>query len=207
MSNDTKVPTSVYLYYDEHDFLVYVGITSRGMKRQREHNDTKTWWKYVARQEVEHHPSRPAAEDRERYLIQRHRPPFNTVHNPDHKASKASYLKSRSQAEAVGVPLAKIGDMKNRLGFEAVNVVGDIVTLAADISGSGIDSLGFATPKLIVSSGGRKAKLVDHGELPGGVWIRVKTGEAGACTGALVMVSGERRKNAPRAVKRIDLHF
>ena len=30
-------PTSVYLYYDQHDILIYVGITSRGVRRNIEH--------------------------------------------------------------------------------------------------------------------------------------------------------------------------
>lgn len=42
-------PTSVYRYYDENGLLLYVGITSRGSVRQREHNGDKEWWRFVHR--------------------------------------------------------------------------------------------------------------------------------------------------------------
>lgn len=88
------VPTSVYRYYDKTGVLLYVGITSRATARQREHNADKEWWAFVARQEVEHFPSRGAASDREKGLIRQFRPPFNTHHNPDHEVIRAVYLAS-----------------------------------------------------------------------------------------------------------------
>jgi len=33
------VPTSLYRYYDKYNVLLYVGITSRGLKRNREHSE------------------------------------------------------------------------------------------------------------------------------------------------------------------------
>ncbi len=88
-------PTSVYLYYDHYDFLIYVGVTSRGITRNREHNTTKEWWSFVARQEVEHFASRPEALKRERGLIRGHLPPFNTQHNSDHMNARIAYLHFR----------------------------------------------------------------------------------------------------------------
>lgn len=89
MSQPTSM--SVYRYYDAHDVLVYVGITSRGIGRNREHNGSKSWWKYVTRQEVEHFPDRMAAHAREVDLIRQFSPPFNVQHNPSHIEMRAAY--------------------------------------------------------------------------------------------------------------------
>ena len=92
MANSHRTLTSVYRYYDLNDLLLYVGITSRGTRRQDEHNATKEWWKFVARQEVEHYPSRSEASDREKKLIRSYRPPFNRQHNPGHELARSAYL-------------------------------------------------------------------------------------------------------------------
>lgn len=85
--------TSVYRYYDNGGVLLYVGITDRGVRRNREHNATKDWWRFVSGQKVEHFPTRNAAESRERELIQQFRPPFNIQHNPSHEHARRTYLK------------------------------------------------------------------------------------------------------------------
>lgn len=85
-------PTSVYRYYDPAGILLYVGITSRGTARNREHNATKDWWPFVTRQEVEHYPTRDEAAHREVALIRAHRPPFNRQHNPDGGSLREAYL-------------------------------------------------------------------------------------------------------------------
>lgn len=87
-----ETPTSVYLYFDALDVLIYVGITSRGATRQREHNSDKDWWQYVARQEVRHFDTRPQALVEERRLIEKHLPPFNRIHNPAHLEARAAYF-------------------------------------------------------------------------------------------------------------------
>jgi predicted GIY-YIG superfamily endonuclease len=89
---DADTPTSVYTYYDRHNILLYVGVTSRGMQRNREHNQTKSWWTFVARQEVEHFPTRGKALVQESRLIQQFRPPFNTQGNPGYLGTRAAYL-------------------------------------------------------------------------------------------------------------------
>ncbi len=86
-----QTPTSVYRYYDGAGVLLYVGITSTGMIRNRQHNADKEWWPLVKSQRVEHYPSRPRASVRERLLIRKYRPPFNKQHNPDHIAVAAAY--------------------------------------------------------------------------------------------------------------------
>lgn len=85
-------PTSVYRYYDQIGVLIYVGITRQGMGRNVQHNGKAEWWPFVARQEVDHLPSRAAALIREKELIRGHRPPFNKQHNPDHAEMRATYL-------------------------------------------------------------------------------------------------------------------
>lgn len=85
-------PTSVYLYRDADETLIYVGVTSRGIKRNREHDRTKEWWPFVATQEVEHHADRRSALARERELIETFAPPFNTTHNPLAAVARDTYL-------------------------------------------------------------------------------------------------------------------
>jgi predicted GIY-YIG superfamily endonuclease len=95
-----ETPTSVYRYYDKYDLLIYVGITNRGIQRNREHNTGKAWWPYVVRQEVEHFPTRAQALAREKLLIGKHRPPFNHQHNPDHGPLRDAYAAFMAQSEA-----------------------------------------------------------------------------------------------------------
>lgn len=87
----TPVTTSVYRYYDKHGRLIYVGITSRGAQRNREHNESKDWWRWVARQEVSHYDCREEAEEMERTLIQAYHPPFNTQHNKGWQEIRDAY--------------------------------------------------------------------------------------------------------------------
>lgn len=100
----TPKPTSVYRYYDEFDLLLYVGVTSRGAVRNAEHYSTKSWWRHVVRQDVEHLPSREAALRRELSLIAEFRPPFNTQHNPGSEELREAYLRVREAGRSpVGV--------------------------------------------------------------------------------------------------------
>lgn len=146
--------TSLYLYYDKSDFLLYVGITSRGVARNREHDRGKEWWPYVARQEVEHLPSRVAALDRERALIQRHAPPFNVQHNSHHEAMRETYLAVR-QISPTAEPSPKT--LGNRIPLRVVGASGDRVTLAS------VDELPFTvhglSPKLQIA-GAKRATCV-----------------------------------------------
>jgi GIY-YIG catalytic domain-containing protein len=94
--NTNPTPTSVYLYYDEHGALIYVGITKTGIVRNRQHNADKEWWPWVSDQKIEHYPSRAEAEQRERQLIFKYRPPFNRQHNFQHEELRAAYRAARA---------------------------------------------------------------------------------------------------------------
>lgn len=97
----SPTPTSVYRYYDKSSLLLYVGITSRGIRRQREHNHDKEWWPFVTKQEVEHYSTRATASAREKELIRQFRPPFNRTHNPGWDDLRALYLASADQLPRV----------------------------------------------------------------------------------------------------------
>lgn len=87
-----NTPTSVYRYYDRFGVLIYVGITNQATGRNQQHNRDKEWWPFVASQEVDHYADRITALALERSLIGTFQPPFNTVHNPDHRSLRTSYL-------------------------------------------------------------------------------------------------------------------
>lgn len=120
-------PTSVYRYYDRDGLLIYVGITSRGARRNYEHNTSKDWWPYVARQEVDHYETRALALRHERSLIIRHRPPFNRQHNPDADATRAVYVAyaDATEADALGAWRAA----KKRMTFKMHEVHPKLRTL------------------------------------------------------------------------------
>jgi hypothetical protein len=84
--------TSVYVYLDVRGVVLYIGITGLGRRRQAQHADESEWWKYVARQEVEHHENRQSALIREAWLIRHKRPPFNNAQNPEHEQLRRAYL-------------------------------------------------------------------------------------------------------------------
>jgi hypothetical protein len=90
----SEITTSVYRYYDARGALLYVGITSRGLQRNYEHNHIQEWWPFAVRQDIEHFGSRDEAAKRERQLIQEFRPPFNKQHNVDYGAFRDAYLMS-----------------------------------------------------------------------------------------------------------------
>lgn len=129
-STRASLPTSVYKYYDKSGILIYVGITHGGILRNRQHNDSKAWWKYVAKQEVEHYPGRALAHKREVELIEKFRPPFNKQHNKDYTAINRYYLELM---EGAGYPASTIEERLSltravSLSFESKNEAnGEIV--------------------------------------------------------------------------------
>ena len=130
--------TSLYLYYDRNDLLLYVGITRRGIARNIEHDTSKEWWEFVARQEIQHHPTRRSALAAERQMIQKHRPPFNVQHNPDHAATREAYLELAATPKGEVrelLPLLHHGKRKTRLPIEVHPFGEDRLMLEIDAAG------------------------------------------------------------------------
>lgn len=80
--------TFVYVAYDEHDHVIYVGVTDDLFGRMAAHRGSKRWWPHMARIEWEEWPDRRAALRKEATLIRRYRPRFNTVGNPDARRTR-----------------------------------------------------------------------------------------------------------------------
>lgn len=145
--------TSVYKYYDEFGTLLYVGITSRGMRRQREHNKDKPWWGYVASQLVEHFETREQALSRESSLIDAYRPPFNTQQNPGHESVRAAYLQFRDLPELDMSPLDIVRDCGKQIPLMVLEAVDGRVRLATPLRfASVVPMLEGAGAKAIVGS-------------------------------------------------------
>lgn len=121
MTQPTGCSTSVYLYYDVHNVLIYVGITSRGIARNVEHNNSRPWWPYVARQEVEHFPDRGLAHVREVELIERHAPPFNVQHNRHHRQMIDAYLAVRATVDHAVDPVELLRASGGRIPLHVVS--------------------------------------------------------------------------------------
>lgn len=77
----------VYLAYGMDNACLYVGISGHGPARMSQHRRDSDWSRLVARIEIEHHRTRKAALERERKLIRKLKPPYNTVHMPKKGAS------------------------------------------------------------------------------------------------------------------------
>lgn len=136
MTDTTPRPTSVYRYYDKSGLLLYVGITSRGTARQSEHNRDKEWWRFVARQSVEHFGTRDEAEKRERSLIGHFRPPFNRQHNPFHAEMRELYLAASASGALRRRPksevMAELGRVRHRLPLNVVKMSRERAILVAE---------------------------------------------------------------------------
>ncbi len=132
-------PTSLYLYYDVDGILIYLGITGRGMGRNREHNARAEWWPFVASQEVEHFASRAEAEAQEQRLIKLYHPPFNKQHNPYHEQVRAEYLAFADRA-AID-PLTMFNTNNRRLPVLVLNQTDKRLLLATNLEHAPVSRL------------------------------------------------------------------
>lgn len=73
--------TALYRFWDITDVLLYVGITRDPPARFGQHGKDKSWWRDVARIDLEWHPSRNAAEVAEKAAIEDEKPLYNIVHS------------------------------------------------------------------------------------------------------------------------------
>lgn len=178
-----NTPTSLYKYYDRDGILIYVGITSRGMQRNSEHNTSKSWWQYVNHQTVEHHRTRASALHRESEIIRKFAPPFNKQQNPDFKAAQDAYLIRQSLGGMDGAQVLTEG--RNRIPGLIANRVANRVTILVPDTRVVFD----ADSQVRIDSGGRNAKLLDSGEFADGSgnWAMIHTVKAEQVTGAIVM--------------------
>jgi hypothetical protein len=67
----------VYYCYDSAGALLYVGVTSAGIKRFRRHGNERSWWTQVATIQLQHFATAAEARDHERREIARFLPPHN----------------------------------------------------------------------------------------------------------------------------------
>lgn len=69
----------MYTCLDDTMRVIYVGITSSGIRRHREHAREAAWWKRVAFMRVEHFTTRADLEAAESAAIDFHQPIYNTI--------------------------------------------------------------------------------------------------------------------------------
>lgn len=133
--------TSVYRYYDRNNLLLYVGITSRGIARNFEHNATKAWWQFVDQQRVDHYSTRDAARAAERQLIRQYRPPFNVQHNPTHMQDSEAYLEFRATGEKRLLDINQFKALGKTIPLEKYDALGSLALFRSHLAHPLLDSL------------------------------------------------------------------
>lgn len=73
--------TALYRFYNAEGRLLYVGITSVGPSRWKQHAIEKGWWTEVASITIEHFDTRAEATLAERSAIQAEHPMHNVIHS------------------------------------------------------------------------------------------------------------------------------
>src|SRR5687767_8892519 len=86
VSADDQRPQHVYICRNKDGVLLYVGVSLNAMERMAQHSHCSPWFKHVTHIEIERHPNRRVALDREKQLIQTLFPAYNTQH-VDHVAA------------------------------------------------------------------------------------------------------------------------
>lgn len=209
MGDSTSTATSVYRYYDENGVLLYVGITSRGIARNSEHNTSKDWWKYVTAQEVEHYTTRRGAMARERELITSRRPPFNKQHNPDAGPLREAYLKMRAMKSSIGLSVQQALTLPNgRVELALLPIIDPASITLSYAVGDVPEDIDISDPsKIRFNSGGRKAKIRDVRWTKGSLRLAVTVRNAEACVGAYAKLRTPQGKGQRPSIKVIELIF
>jgi hypothetical protein len=78
--------------------LLYIGITSVGMGRQRGHAASSSWWAEVTSVTVEHYDTIDAARDAERRAIKAEAPLYNLADAPPEQRRRAERLRRHERA-------------------------------------------------------------------------------------------------------------
>lgn len=73
-------PTCLYRHFDRSGTLLYVGISLSAAVRLSQHSATASWFRDIARMEIEWFPDRTAALRAERHAIKTEGPIHNVVH-------------------------------------------------------------------------------------------------------------------------------
>ena len=91
MSSDKR--TMLYRFFDKSGQLLYVGVSSVGPGRWKEHSKGRSWWHEVVSSTIEHYPTRELALLAERSAIRNERPIYNKVHNSHPSGSASSQMR------------------------------------------------------------------------------------------------------------------
>lgn len=185
--------TSVYLYFDASDILIYVGITSRGIKRQREHERDKPWWGFTRRQEIEHFDNKEDAIERERSLIATYSPPFNTQHNTD-SSQRDAYLRLSDSQGVTEAP-------SKRIPLRVAGVWGDSLVAVTTMEFSRAAALVAPVGDFVVATPGQRVKGVEVRRVGSALAIRVTCPRPSEISGGTLMY---RIQPHGRDIKRID---
>lgn len=115
------VRTALYRLYDEHDVLLYIGISETPEKRWSAHASNKPWWPQVARKTVQWFDSRPLAEAAEATALATERTPYNVAGSP--WAPKPRELAPHEML--IGQASARLGAMVDRANRGEIIVLVD----------------------------------------------------------------------------------
>lgn len=78
--DDAALGSAVYRFFDQNDQLLYIGSAERFVVRRAAHVLTSTWWRDVAREEVERFATIDTARLAEVAAIRAEHPKYNRIH-------------------------------------------------------------------------------------------------------------------------------
>lgn len=109
LSELRRAETALYLWYDESDTLLYVGITEDFPTRQTSHAKKSSWSAFVTRSRVQRFASRLEAERAEKTVIRTEQPLFNRQHNdtPEARARLVAYLVEKNRLDLLSPAVSR----------------------------------------------------------------------------------------------------